>query len=77
MKKEEAIKIYNDGLEKNMNHPILLENRKVKDLMKLLCTYAFELGWDICMISTNRVNEEEINDMRQKMSERIKKIYET
>lgn len=76
MTKEDALKQYNNGLEKNMNHPILLENRKAKDLMKLLCADAFELGWDVCMIETNQVSEEEIKIMNQKMKERISRIYE-
>ena len=76
MTKEEAVKQYNDGLETSMNHPILLENRKLKDLMKLLCVDAFELGWDVCMIETKQVTEEEIEIMSQKMKERIAKIYQ-
>ena len=73
MKKEEVIRLYYDGLEKSLNHPLLLNNREAKDMMKDLCTTALELGWDACLISTGKVNDEEIDNMNIKQ-ERISKL---
>lgn len=73
MKKEELLKLYNDGLEQNINHPILLENRKLKDLIKLLCADAFELGWNICLVATKQASKKEIDDITKDMVEKMKK----
>lgn len=74
MTKQEVIKMYYDGLEKSLNHPLLLNNRQAKDMMKDLCTTAFELGWDASLISTGQVNEGEIDDMNQKLKEKLSHI---
>lgn len=60
MNKEEALKQYNDGLEKYMNHPALLNDRTLKDMMKYLCTTAFELGWELSTFDTKSKEEQEV-----------------
>lgn len=73
MEKQEALKLFNDGLEKTMNHPVLTKNREAKDLMKLMCTDAFELGWDICLMATKQASEKEIDDINKSMIEKLKR----
>ena len=59
MKKEEALKQYNDGLEKTLNHPALLKDRMLKDMMKYICTTAFELGWESSTFDTKSKEEQD------------------
>lgn len=72
MNKEEALKNYSDGLEKSLNHPVLLKDRTLKDMMKFLCLTSFEHGWDLSTFDT--ISQEDRDKMLAKWKEVREKV---
>lgn len=53
MTKEEAIALYEEGLEEHLSTEGIFRDKELRDLIKILCVDAFEMGFNVCNESTN------------------------
>lgn len=66
----EALKIYDAGLEKSLNHPLLIQDSKLKTLVKLLACSAFETAWNSCLASQDKMTAEDMERIKSEMAKK-------